>query len=583
MNTAEPRAHPDSPRTRMPHSPAEPLLHVRGLRVEYRHHGTATPAVDTVDLTVGRGEIVALVGESGSGKSTLAKSIIGLLPAAAHRTAGTIVLGDTELTGAREKDLERIRGRRIGLVPQDPGASLDPVRTIGSQLAEVFRLHRTGPRRSRGSVRDDVLRLLDLVGIDRAEERLGQYPHELSGGLKQRVLIAIAFSLRPELLIADEPTSALDVTVQARILEVFERLAREFGTAVLFVTHDLAVATDHAARVVVMQKGRIIEDRPVADILATPEEEYTARLLDEASPRRRPAEAGTHPRPEARNAPAIEVRGLTKDFRGKRGQHRAVDGVSFSIEQGTTFSLVGESGSGKSTTARMILRLLDPTSGHILIHGDDVTAASRQEKRELWQSLQLVYQNPDSALDPRLPVRDIVGEPLLNYRLGTRTERSTRVAELLEQVDLPPGLAGKRPLELSGGQRQRVAIARALALGARTLVLDEALSALDVLTQAQILTLLADLQQDLGLTYLFISHDLHVVERISTTVGVMRRGHLVETGPTAEVFGNPASEYTRALLASNPGHRLRALSESRSEAMRAARTPRSDLSALSTQ
>ncbi len=548
---------------RTPHRTGEPLLEIRGLQIDYGSGNEARTAVDGVDLTVHRGEIVALVGESGSGKTTLAKSVIGLLPAAATRAAGSISLGGTVLTGMREKDLEKIRGVRIGLVPQDPGASLDPVRTIGSQLTEVFRLHRSDSRRSRRSMREDAIRLLELVGIDRPEERLRQYPHELSGGLKQRVLIAIAFSLQPELLIADEPTSALDVTVQATVLDVFERLAEEFGTAVVFVTHDLAVATDHAVRIAVMRQGRIVEDRPVADILATPDDEYTARLLEEASPHRRPAEARTAGQgPEV--VAAVEVRGLTRDFRRAGTLHRAVDGVSFSVPQGTTFSLVGESGSGKSTTARMVLRLLDPTAGQVLVHGEDVTEASRSRKRELWQNLQLVYQNPDSALDPRQTISDIVGEPLLNYRVGTRIERTGRVAELLDQVGLAPRLAGQRPLELSGGQRQRVAIARALALGARTLVLDEALSALDVLTQAQILDLLADLQHTLGLTYLFISHDLHVVEQISTTVGVMRQGRLVETGPTADVFGNPSSEYTQALLRSNPGHRLRALAESRS-------------------
>lgn len=545
----------------------EPLLSVQDLRITYGHGNPSKAAVDGVDLTVHRGEIVALVGESGSGKSTLAKAIIGLLPAAAHRTSGSISLGETELTATREKDLERIRGVRIGLVPQDPGASLDPVKTIGSQLSEVFRLHADGPRRSRSSIRAEVIRLLELVGIDRPEERLKQYPHELSGGLKQRVLIAIAFSLKPELLIADEPTSALDVTVQAKILEVFERLAKEFQTAVLFVTHDLAVATDHAVRIVVMQHGRIVEDRPVADILALPDNDYTARLLEEASPHRRPAEARAVPEPGTGTTPAIEVRGLTRDFQRAGEIHRAVDDVSFSIPQGSTFSLVGESGSGKSTTARMIMRLLDPTAGRVLIQGKDVTDVAGKHKRELWRTLQLVYQNPDSALDPRLPISDIIGEPLLNYRMGNRAERSRRVADLLEQVNLAAGLAQSRPLELSGGQRQRVAIARALALGARTLVLDEALSALDVLTQAQILALLKDLQQELGLTYLFISHDLHVVEQISTTVGVMRRGKLVETGPTADIFGNPQNGYTQLLLASNPGHRLRELSESRTSSL----------------
>ncbi|MHA7156172.1 dipeptide ABC transporter ATP-binding protein [Arthrobacter sp. TMN-50] len=560
MNSNEAPIAPAAAPGRTPRRADESLLTVRGLTIEYGRGDSAKTAVDDVDFTIYRGEIVALVGESGSGKSTLVKSIIGLLPATAQRTAGSISLRGTILTEARERELERIRGRRISLVPQDPGASLDPVKTVGSQLAEVFHLHRDGQRRTRQSVRAEVLRLLDLVGIDRPEERLKQYPHELSGGLKQRVLIAIAFSLQPELLIADEPTSALDVTVQAKILQIFERLATEFGTAVVFVTHDLAVATDHAARIAVMRRGRIVENRSVTDILDAPEDEYTARLLDEASPHRCPAQAGAVSLHEPAAPPAVEVRGLTRDFSRAGERHRAVDGVSFSIAQGTTFALVGESGSGKSTTARMILRLLDPGAGQILVQGEDVTSASRAQKRELWRNLQLVYQNPDSALDPRLPIRAIIGEPLRNYRVGSRASRHSHVANLLEQVDLAPGLAGKRPQELSGGQRQRVAIARALALGARTLVLDEALSALDVLTQAQILDLLAHLQQNLGLSYLFISHDLHVVERISTTVGVMRRGKLVETGPTADVFTSPAHEYTQLLLDSNPGHRLRALS-----------------------
>ncbi len=561
---ARPSPNPAVKMAQTPRWTGESLLTIQGLRIDYGRGTEAKTAVDGVDLTIRRGEIVALVGESGSGKSTLAKSIIGLLPAAAQRTAGSISLGDLTLTDARERDLEKIRGVRISLVPQDPGASLDPVKTIGSQLSEVFRLHSGGPRQSRESIRSEVIRLLDLVGIDRPEERLKQYPHQLSGGLKQRVLIAIAFSLRPELLIADEPTSALDVTVQAKILEVFERLATEFGTAVIFVTHDLAVATDHAVRIVVMRQGRILEDRLVADILAAPANEYTVRLLEEAAPHLSPTVARAVSTTAPGATAAIEVRGLIRDFDRAGEQHRAVDGVSFSVAQGTTFALVGESGSGKSTTARMILRLLDPGAGQILIHGQDVTSASRQQKRELWKHLQLVYQNPDSALDPRLPIRDIIGEPLRNYRIGSRTTRARRVAELLDQVNIPSSLAAKRPLELSGGQRQRVAIARALALGARTLVLDEALSALDVLTQAQILDLLADLQQELGLTYLFISHDLHVVERISSAVGVMHRGKLVETGPTNEVFGNPTSDYTQLLLNSNPGHRLRAHASTRS-------------------
>jgi ABC-type glutathione transport system ATPase component len=545
-----------------PRSDAAPLLEVRGLQIEYGRGPEAVVAGESVDLLLKPGEIVALVGESGSGKTTLAKSIIGLLPQSATVSAGSIIFDGNELIGLPERALEKIRGRQIGMVPQDPGASLDPVKTVGSQVAEVFRLHPEGRKSSKDEIRAEVIRLFELVGIDRPGERLKQYPHELSGGLKQRVLIAIAFSLGPKLLIADEPTSALDVTVQRRVLEVFSRLAREHGTAVIFVTHDLAVATDLADRIVVMKRGKIREDRPVDEILAHPGDDYTVRLLAEASPaapKDASAAAESDEGPEDVPAPAIEVRGLTKIFGVGEAEHRAVDDVSFAVRQGTTFALVGESGSGKSTTARMIMRLLDPAAGSVHVHGRDVTSLDGKDKRELWRTLQLVYQNPDSALDPRLTVGDIVAEPLVSFRIGSRSERRARVAELLEQVNLPARVARSRTKELSGGQRQRVAIARALALGARTLVLDEALSALDVLTQAQILILLEDLQRDLGLSYLFISHDLHVVERVAHDVGVMSTGRLMEVGPTREVFRNPQSDYTRLLLDSNPGHRLRGL------------------------
>ena len=569
-----------------------PLLQVRGLSVEYGRSGIR--AASDLDLDLRRGEVLAVVGESGSGKSTLAKAVIGLLPEGGRITSGSIVFDGVDLTRLPERGFRRLRGRRISLVPQDPGASLDPVKTIGSQVTEVFRLHPEGRRRSRAELDAEAAGLLELVGIDRPQERLRQYPHELSGGLKQRILIAIAFALKPDLLIADEPTSALDVTVQRTVLEVFGRLADRYGTAVLFVTHDLAVATDRASRIVVVNGGRIREDRPVEEILAGPEDEYTRRLLAEAVGERRPGsvparpfdggpatgagrDAGTRPDAEAEKppktgpdtgaveprpgVPAVELRNVVKVF-GRGTGHRAVDDVSFSVRPGTTFALVGESGSGKSTTARLILRLLDPTSGTVHVAGRDVTAVAGPARRELWRSLQLVYQNPDTALDPRLRVADIIGEPLHNYALGTRSERRVRVAELLDQVHLPARAGSARPLELSGGQRQRVAIARALALGAKTLVLDEALSALDVLTQAQILTLLKGLQTELGLTYLFISHDLHVVEQLSHDVGVMHNGRLVETGPTAEVFNSPADPYTRRLLDANPGARLRELAGS---------------------
>jgi ABC-type glutathione transport system ATPase component len=542
-----------------PSSDAAPLLEVRGLHIEYGRGPEAVVAGEALDLLLKPGEIVALVGESGSGKSTLAKSIMGLLPQSANISAGSIKFDGNELIGLPERALQKIRGRQIGMVPQDPGASLDPVKTVGSQVAEVFRLHPEGCKRSKDEIRAEVIRLFELVGIDRPRERLRQYPHELSGGLKQRVLIAIAFSLRPKLLIADEATSALDVTVQRRVLEVFSRLARDHGTAIIFVTHDLAVATDLADRIVVMKRGKIREDRPVNDILTHPEDDYTVRLLMEASPAA-PKDTSFAAEPDREESiPAIEVQGLKKSFGQGEAEHRAVDNVSFAVRQGNTFALVGESGSGKSTTARMIMRLLDPDSGSVRIQGRDVTSLAGRDKRELWRTLQLVYQNPDSALDPRLTIGDIVAEPLVSFRIGSRSERRARVAELLDQVNLPASVVGSRTKELSGGQRQRVAIARALALGARTLVLDEALSALDVLTQAQILVLLEDLQRHLGLSYLFISHDLHVVERVAHDVGVMSKGQLMEVGPTAQVFRNPQSDYTRLLLDSNPGHRLRGL------------------------
>ncbi len=539
---------------------APTLLDIRGLSIQYGGGDESVIAADHIDLTLKAGEIVALVGESGSGKSTLARAIIGLLPESAKVLSGTIGLAGDKLLDRSSRELEAIRGRRIGMVPQDPGASLDPVKAVGSQVAEVFRLHPQGRRRSKAELRQEVLRLLELVGIDRPEQRIGQYPHELSGGLKQRVLIAIAFALEPELLIADEPTSALDVTVQQTVLEVFTKLARELGTAVIFVTHDLAVATDIADRIVVMQHGRIREDRPVREILRAPEDAYTKMLLTEATA------SGNGARTTGREGdievPAIEVHGLTKVYGHGKSEHAAVDDVSFAVRPGTTFSLVGESGSGKSTTARMVMRLLEPSAGTVRIHGEDVTQVRGAGKRDLWRSLQLVYQNPDSALDPRYSVSRIISEPLENYKVGSKNERRIRVAELLDAVNLPTRVASLGAKELSGGQRQRVAIARALALGAKTLVLDEALSALDVLTQAQILALLEDLQINQGLSYLFISHDLHVVERISHDVGVMRQGRLVEVGPAAQVLNNPANQYTRLLLDSNPGALLREMATS---------------------
>jgi peptide/nickel transport system ATP-binding protein len=538
------------------------VLEITGLGVRY--DPAAGPQVDDVSLRVRQGAFVAVVGESGSGKTTLGSAIMGLLPRTAG-VSGSIRLDGRELLGLSEKDWNGVRGRGVAYVPQDPGASLNPVTTIGSQLGEIFLLGARGQVQSRAEIRARSIELLTSVGIDQPERRLKQYPHQLSGGLKQRVLLAIAFGLRPRLLVADEPTSALDVTVQKQVLEVFDSLVRDHGTTVLFITHDLGVATDHASDIVVMRGGQVVEHAPTDEILRRPAHAYTASLLAEASAGQaeRPAVAAPASAAEPALAAAAETDAIVVDAVSKVFGHgadvpKAVDAVSLRVREGTTLAIVGESGSGKSTLARMIVGLLAPTSGRIVIHGQDVTAYSLRQKRVLWQSVQLVYQNPDSALDPRLTVRKIVEEPLKSYRVGSRAERRARVEDLLDQVGLPRELAGRRPRELSGGQRQRVAIARAIALNARILVLDEALSALDVLTQRTTIELLTRLQQTHGLTYVFISHDLDVVRGIADDVAVFQRGTLVETGPVAQVFAQPATAYTRALLDAIPGRRIAA-------------------------
>jgi peptide/nickel transport system ATP-binding protein len=535
----------------------EPLLKIENLTVHYK--GSPHPAVDGANLIVGRGEVVAVIGESGSGKSTLGKAVIGLLPRTAHIARGSIRIAGQDITALRERDLVKLRGRVVGLVPQDPATSLDPVQPIGAQVTEVFRLDASNRRLSRAELRDKAAALLELVGIDHPERRLRQYPHELSGGMKQRVLIAIAFGLRPRLLIADEPTSALDVTVQKQVLEVFDTLAQKSGAAVLFVTHNLVLACDHAQRAVVMRSGKVVDTGAIDDLVLRPGHGYTRELLRAAFRPDAPREQAPVPPAEA----AVEVLGLTKVFAHGSGQRfTAVDAVSFAVEAGSTFALVGESGSGKSTTARLILGLARPTAGTVRLAGRDATNLTGEARRKVWRHIQLVHQNPQVALDPRLTVNQIIAEPLRAFGIGTRADRPRRIAELLDQVGLPIGIAQRRPRELSGGQQQRVAIARALAPHPRIVVLDEALSALDVVTQERILTLLAQLQRRLGLTYLFISHDLELVRSLSDAVAVLRNGRLVEMGPTRQVFDDPRHAYTRALLDARPGKRLRGFLDS---------------------
>ena len=564
---------------------ATPLLSIRDLRVQYRTARGTVDAVRGVSFDVAAGRVTAVVGESGSGKTSVAQSVIGLLPANGRIAGGSVVLaerrgGPTELVGLPERRWRGLRGRCIGLIPQDPGNSLNPVATIGRSVGESLRIHGW---RDRARVRGRVIELLEQVGIDDPERRAGQYPHELSGGMRQRVLIAAAIANDPELLIADEPTSALDVTVQRTVLDLLDRLRQETGTGVLFITHDLAVAAERADDVVVMRGGEVQEAGPSERVLARPAAEYTRQLIadapsfgrvvdrDRAVVAERPApdaetETGLAPGAEpagsepalaaARAAGAlVEVRGLRQEFGGGRGAAPfvAVDDVSFAVPRGTTHALVGESGSGKTTTGRAIAGFSRPTAGSVRVGEAEVTELRGRELREFRRGVQLVYQNPYGSLDPRLSVGQTLAEPLRNFGIGSRGEHADRVAAALELVALPPEFAQRRPRELSGGQRQRVAIARALVLEPDLVVLDEAVSALDVTVQAQILRLLARLQRELGLTYVFISHDLAVVRQIADTVSVLQRGRQVEHGDTERVFGEPRHAYTRQLLEAIPG------------------------------
>jgi len=547
----------------------ENLLEIDGLSVAYRTPGGDIDAVRDVTLTVARGDTVAIVGESGSGKSTTVHAIIRLLPGAASIPAGAIRFEGHDLVTASAGALRAVRGSRIGFVPQDPTVSLNPVTRIGVQVGEALRVHGLADRRTAAARAIDAL---ERAGLPDAAVRARQYPHELSGGMRQRVLIAIAIIGDPPLIIADEPTSALDVTVQRQILDHLDALRRERGTSVLLITHDLGVAADRADRIVVMSQGRIVEQGTPEEVLLTPRHPYTRQLIAAApslNARRAVTAAGAAPAtlveraPDAEaepfetiTTPVLRVASLVKEFAlpGSGGAvQRAVDGVSFEIARGQTLGLVGESGSGKTTTARLALRLAEPTAGTIAFDGDDVTHLRGRRLRELRRRVQLVQQNPYATLNPRLEVEDLIADPLVAFRVGSRATRRARAAELVDLVALPASALRRRPAELSGGQRQRVAIARALALSPELLVLDEPVSALDVSVQHQILTLLGDIQRELEVSYLFISHDLAVVRQIADTVGVMQRGRLVELGPARSVFDDPRAEYTRALLDAIPG------------------------------
>ncbi|NIX77013.1 dipeptide ABC transporter ATP-binding protein [Microvirga terricola] len=533
-----------------------PVLEIDNLVIAYKDQDAFHSVVHGVSFAVRPGEVVALVGESGSGKTTTAQAVIGLLAENGRLESGAIRLNGTDISKWSQKQLDTIRGSKISLIPQDPTSSLNPVKTIGEQVGEILKIHGRGDKKA---IEARVTELLARVGLSHPELRARQYPHELSGGMRQRVLIAIAIALEPALIIADEPTSALDVTVQKRILDLIDDLRREFNTAVLLVTHDLGVAADRANHLVVLQGGRIQERGPTAEVLSAPRSPYTRKLLADAPSLAKPqrvSKANT-----GSDEYAIVVENLVQDFPVKNGREtfRAVDGVSFRVRKGTTHAIVGESGSGKTTTARNVVAFQKPTSGRIVVDGADVTALRGENLRQFRRKIQLVYQNPFGSLDPLQSIFQIIEEPLLNFGRIAREDRTRKVHDILERVGLPESTLTRKPRALSGGQRQRVAIARALVLDPQVLVLDEAVSALDVTVQAQILGLLDELQQKLGLTYLFISHDLAVVRQIADTVSVLHDGRQVDSGTVEDVFLRPGSDYTRELIDAIPGTKTFAL------------------------
>lgn len=539
----------------------EPLLEVTDLRITFESSTGVVEAVRDFDMTIYPGQKVAIVGESGSGKSTSAMAVLGLLPGTGKVTGGSIKLRGEELTKLDEKGWQKIRGNRIGLVPQDPMSNLNPVWRIGTQVEESLKANNI----VEGSERHQrVIELLEHAGLPDAERRAGQFPHEFSGGMRQRALIAMGLAANPELLIADEPTSALDVTVQKRILDHLEMLTQESQTALLFITHDLGLAAERADHLLVMHRGRVVERGPSLDILRNPKHPYTRRLVN-AAPSLTAARTHAALKDEdvtvAETKPedvVIRVDNLVKEFdvRGQKGAKktlRAVDEVSFDLRRGTTLALVGESGSGKSTVANMALSLLEPTSGTVYFEGRDISELNRKELFNLRRKMQVVFQNPYGSLDPMYSIYRCIEEPLRLHKVGSRKERDARVAELLDMVQMPRSALRRYPNELSGGQRQRIAIARAMALGPEVIVLDEAVSALDVLVQDQILQLLKGLQDEMNLSYLFITHDLAVVRETADDIVVMRQGKVVEQGPADAIFADPQADYTRNLIDSVPG------------------------------
>ena len=556
----------------------KPVVSIDNLQVKFKSDGETVIAVNKVSFNVFAGETVCLVGESGSGKSVTSLSLMRLVEFGGGKiTNGSLVLERSnkqakDLVEADAATMRSIRGNEIGMIFQEPMTSLNPVFTIERQLTDGLRLH---TNLSGIETREKALQLLKEVRIPDPEKRLRQYPHELSGGMRQRVVIAMAMACRPRLLIADEPTTALDVTIQAEILALINRLKHETGMAVLFITHDMAVVAQMADRVVVMYRGDMIEEGPVAKIFSKPREDYTKALLA-AVPQLGDMAGTSEPKPldipgheilkknrlknlNKEQQTVLEVQNLVTRFpvyggvlRRKVANVHAVENVSFSIKKGETMALVGESGCGKSTCGRSILRLVEPVSGKILLNNQNILALNNQELRKTRRDMQMIFQDPFASLNPYMTLWGQIAEPLKNFGLVSKSEIEDIICDILKKVELPIGFLKRFPHELSGGQRQRVAIARAIVVNPSLVVADEAVSALDVSVQAQVLNLMMALQDQLGLSYLFISHDMAVVERVSHKVGVMYLGRLVEHGSRAQIFENPQHDYTKSLMAAVP-------------------------------
>lgn len=530
----------------------KPLLEISNLAIDFKTSYATVSAVREVNLTVMPGETVAIVGESGSGKSTTAMAILDLLAENAQIKQGQILFEGEDLVKANKKRIVQLRGNSIGLVPQDPMSNLNPVWKIGFQVKETLQANGIKSK-------ERVFEVLREAGLTDVERRAKQYPHEFSGGMRQRALIAIGLSCKPKLLIADEPTSALDVTVQRQILDHLAKMTKELKTAVLLITHDLGLAAQRAEKVVVMYKGKVVEAGSSKDILCNPKHPYTQKLINSApslSLQKAKNKGFSSNVSEATNI--LEVKNLRKVYKLRTGLRKAenfyaVDDVSFVLPRGKTVAIVGESGSGKSTVAQLVLNLQKPTAGKVLFEGREVAGLSESELFKFRRRVQVIFQDPYGSLDPMYSIYRTIEEPLRIHNIGDKNSREKKVRDLLDKVALPQSVMRRYPNELSGGQRQRVAIARALALEPEVIVCDEAVSALDVLVQAQVLEILLQLQEKFELSYIFITHDLAVVHQIAHEVCVMRKGKIVEFGSVGQVFANPQQQYTRELLAAIPG------------------------------